>query len=154
MKEYKEKVEYNKENNLSKPQLPAYVVEAIMEIAERLSRKPCFSGYSYREDMIGDGILACVKYIDSFNPEKSQNPFAYISQIIHNAFVNRLNVEQKQHYVKAVIVKKSGNLSEDEEFTNDSFYEVIDAFEAKMQRRRIKAAERTRMKEELEQQVD
>ena len=37
----------------------------------------------FREDMISDGIENCVQYIHNFNPEKSTNPFAYFTQIIH-----------------------------------------------------------------------
>ena len=142
LKEYKEKVNYAKEHDLKKPPLPPYAAEAIMLIAERLARKPGFSRYSYVEDMKGDGVLACVKYIDSFNPEKSQNPFSYITQIIHHAFINRLNLEQKQHYVKALIAKNSGELHDDENFSADSLHDVISSFENKMEKRREKAAAR------------
>lgn len=142
LKEYKERVIYSKENETRKPPLPAYVAEAIMLIAERLARKPGFSRYSYIEDMKGDAVLACVKYIDSFNPEKSQNPFSYITQICHHAFINRLNLEQKQHYVKALIAKNSGELHDDENFSADSLHDVISSFENKMEKRREKAAAR------------
>ena len=50
----------------------------------------------FREDMISDGIENCVQYIHNFNPEKSQNPFAYFTQIIHYAFLRSIQKEKKQ----------------------------------------------------------
>ena len=42
----------------------------------------------FREDMISDGIENCVQYIHNFDPEKSKNPFAYFTQVIHYAFLS------------------------------------------------------------------
>jgi exonuclease III len=50
--------------------------------------------------MISDGIENCLQYIDNFNPEKSQNPFAYFTQIIYYAFLRRIQKEKKQMYTK------------------------------------------------------
>ena len=51
--------------------------------------------YMFKEDMISDGIENCVQYIYNFNPEKSQNPFAYFTQIINYAFLRRIQKEKK-----------------------------------------------------------
>lgn len=78
-----------------------YIGLAIWEIARRLSTKSNFSGYSYREDMVCDGIEVCLKYaLNSFDPEKTQNPFAYFTTSIYNAFVKRINEESNQQYLK------------------------------------------------------
>ena len=50
--------------------------------------------------MISDGIENCLQYIDNFNPEKSQNPFAYFTQIIYYAFLRRIQKEKKHLYTK------------------------------------------------------
>ena len=62
----------------------------------------------FKEDMISDGIENCVQYIHNFNPEKSQNPFAYFTQIIHYAFLRRIQKEKKQLEIKNKILEKSG----------------------------------------------
>ena len=62
----------------------------------------------FREDMISDGIENCVQYIHNFNPEKSKNPFAYFTQIIHYAFLRRIQKEKKQLEIKSKIISKSG----------------------------------------------
>jgi DNA-directed RNA polymerase specialized sigma24 family protein len=65
-----------------------------------LATKPNFSGYTYKEDMISDGIENCLLYIRNFNPEKSQNPFAYFTQIIWYAFLRRIHKEKRQMYIR------------------------------------------------------
>ena len=57
--------------------------------------------------MISDGIENCVSYIDNFNPEKSQNPFAYFTQIIYYAFLRRIQKEKKQLYIKHKSLEQS-----------------------------------------------
>jgi DNA-directed RNA polymerase specialized sigma24 family protein len=82
------------------PQVPEYVGKCILLIAQRLATKPNFSGYSYKEEMISDGIENCLQYIHNFDPEKSSNPFAYFTQIIWFAFLRRIQKEKKQTYIK------------------------------------------------------
>ena len=65
-----------------------------MKISTRLSTKPNFINYTYRDEMISDGIENCVNYIGNFNPEKSTNPFAYFTQIIYYAFLRRIQREK------------------------------------------------------------
>jgi DNA-directed RNA polymerase specialized sigma subunit len=83
-----------------RPRIPDYIGKCIFLMANRLATRPNFSGYSYKEDMISDGIENCVQYIHNFNPEKSQNPFAYFTQIIWYAFLRRIQKEKKQMYIK------------------------------------------------------
>ena len=58
--------------------------------------------------MVCDGIENCVQYINNFNPEKSKNPFAYFTQIIHYAFLRRIQKEKKQLEIKTKIIERSG----------------------------------------------
>ena len=58
--------------------------------------------------MISDGIENCVQYIHNFDPNKSKNPFAYFTQIIHYAFLRRIQKEKKQLEIKTKIIEKTG----------------------------------------------
>lgn len=98
--EYKANVENAEINGQPKPQIPNYVGECILLIAQRLSTKPNFVNYSYREEMVSDGIENCISYFDNFDPSKSDNPFAYFTQIIYYAFLRRIQKEKKQVYIK------------------------------------------------------
>lgn len=82
------------------PKVPDYIGQCIMQIATRLATKPNFYNYSYKEDMIMDGIENCLLYINNFDPEKSSNPFAYFTQIIWYAFLRRIQKEKKQMYIR------------------------------------------------------
>lgn len=58
------------EEGIEEPEIPPYVIESMMRIASRLSYRPNFINYSYREDMIGDALIDCIKYARKFNPNK------------------------------------------------------------------------------------
>ena len=92
----------------NKPRITNYLGECFLKIATHLSYKPNFVNYMFREDMISDGIENCVQYIHNFNPEKSQNPFAYFTQIIHYAFLRRIQKEKKQLEIKTKIIERTG----------------------------------------------
>jgi len=91
-----------------KPLIPNYLGECFLKIATHLSYKPNFVNYMFREDMISDGIENCVQYIHNFDPEKSNNPFAYFTQIIHYAFLRRIQKEKKQLEIKNKIIDRAG----------------------------------------------
>ena len=105
---YREKVAHAKENDLPKPRITNYLGECFLKIATHLSYKPNFVNYMFRDDMISDGIENCVQYIHNFDPEKSRNPFAYFTQIIHYAFLRRIQKEKKQLDIKTKIIDRSG----------------------------------------------
>jgi len=91
-----------------KPRISNYLGECFLKIATHLSFKPNFVNYMFKEDMISDGIENCVQYIHNFDPEKSQNPFAYFTQIIHYAFLRRIQKEKKQLEIKNKILERTG----------------------------------------------
>ena len=99
-----------------RPRVPNYIGECFLKIATHLSYKPNFVNYMFREDMICDGIENCVQYIKNFDPAKSSNPFAYFTQIIHYAFLRRIQKEKRQMDIRTKIVERSGF---DEVFSSD-----------------------------------
>ena len=105
---HRENIEIAEIQGKEKPRIPRYIGECFLKIATHLSFKPNFVNYMFKEDMISDGIENCVQYIHNFNPEKSQNPFAYFTQIIHYAFLRRIQKEKKQLEIKNKILEKSG----------------------------------------------
>ena len=105
---YREKVAIAKEKDLPKPRITNYLGSCFLKIATHLSYKPNFVNYMFRDDMISDGIENCVQYIHNFDPAKSKNPFAYFTQIIHYAFLRRIQKEKKQLDIKNKIIEKSG----------------------------------------------
>ena len=103
--EYKRVCDEAKKNNKAEPSIPNYIGECFLKIAEHLSRKPNFVSYSFRDEMIADGIENCIQYFRNFDETKSKNPFAYFTQIIYFAFLRRIQKEKKQQHVKHKIIE-------------------------------------------------
>jgi hypothetical protein len=110
--DYKEKCNNAKIEKKQPPAIPNYIGECFMKIAEGLSHKPNFINYTYREEMMSDGIENCLMYFNNFDPTKSKNPFAYFTQIIYYAFLRRISKEKKQLYVKYKATEQMGILDE------------------------------------------
>ncbi len=110
--DYKDASKLAKKNNSEPPPIPNYIGECFMKIAEGLSHKPNFINYTYRDEMMSDGIENCLMYFDNFDPTKSKNPFAYFTQIIYYAFLRRIQKEKKQTYVKYKATEQMGILDE------------------------------------------
>lgn len=149
--EYKAKVKDAKDNEQSKPKIPNYVGECILLIATRLATKPNFVNYSYRDEMISDGIENCISYFDNFDPAKSDNPFAYFTQIIYYAFLRRIQKEKKQVYIKHKAAENSMLFNEMVEqgeegefnfnpmdFDSENVSDFIKAFEEGIDKKKIK----------------
>ena len=124
MIEYRDKCEKAKKRNRKKPDVTNYIGECFLKIANHLSYRPNFINYTFRDDMISDGIENCLQYLDNFNPRKSKNPFAYFTQIIYYAFIRRIQKEKKQVTIKNKLITESNyddmtlQPGEDKEFKN------------------------------------
>ena len=108
MIEYRDKCKKAEEKNRKKPDVTNYIGECFLKIANHLYYRPNFINYTYRDDMISDGIENCLQYMNNFDPDKSDNPFAYFTQIIYYAFIRRIQKEKKQMQVKAKIIANAG----------------------------------------------
>ena len=106
LKKWKDQCKDAEEAGDEKPQITNYIGECFLKIANGLSYRPNFINYTYRQEMISDGIENCLQYIHNFNPDKSKNPFAYFTQIIYYAFIRRINKEKKQTHVKNKLIEK------------------------------------------------
>ena len=124
MVEYTKNVNRAKRNKQPKPPVTDYIGSCFLKIANHLSYRPNFINYTFRDDMISDGIENCLQYLDNFNPKKSNNPFAYFTQIIYYAFIRRIQKEKKQVTIKNRLITESNyddmtlQPGEDREFKN------------------------------------
>ena len=130
---YQELVEYKKKKNdaensgKKKPKLPDYVGDAILKIANRLSFRPNFANYTYREEMVSDAVLNCVTYIDNFDPAISKSPFGYLTQILWFSFVRIINKEKKEKYIQFKVAQNQNN-PEFHRWFNETFSGVENGF--------------------------
>lgn len=165
-------VEYRKEVRIAEasgdepPRIPNYIGECITKIAEKLSTKPCFINYSFRDEMISDGIENCILYFHDYDPDytspdgvKGQNAFAYFTQIVYYAFLRRINKEEKNRYAlyknfQETITNNTGREllvdSDDNPIAPTQMYDNINDFMARFERKEeIKKAKRKQAKEGL-----
>jgi hypothetical protein len=126
-------------NKKQLPQIPNYVGECFIMICNRLSNRPNFNNYTYKDEMISDAIENCVMAAHGFNPRKSRNPFAYFTQIAWNAFIRRIDKEKKQQYVKHknfendnLINEIIGELDQNQQTQSILSSDVIKSFEDKL----------------------
>lgn len=149
--EHKANIALAIEENRPPPVIPDYVGKCILQIAQRLSTKPNFVNYSYRDEMISDGIENCISYFDNFDPSKSDNPFAYFTQIIYYAFLRRIQKEKKQIYIKhktaenSMLFNELVEQGEDGEFIfnpvdfdSENVSDFIKTFEENMDKKKVK----------------
>ena len=124
MIDYRKSVNKAKREKRNKPPVTDYIGSCFLKIANHLSYRPNFINYTFRDDMISDGIENCLQYLDNFNPRKSKNPFAYFTQIIYYAFIRRIQKEKKQVTIKNKLITESNyddmtlQPGEDKEFKN------------------------------------
>lgn len=163
VKDYKKLCLEAEDSGDDAPRIPNYIGECIFKISTRLASRPNFSGYTYKDDMISDGLENAIQALGNFDPEKSSNPFAYFTQIIWYAFLRRIDKEKKQLYIKHKViensvihgtaVEKNDGDSGDAAFidlNNDYMNNFVQNFEDTMERKKIAKKEKEDAKEGLE----
>jgi len=136
-----------------------YIGECLLKIAEHLSYKFCYAGYSYREDLVGDAVENAILYLENFDPEKWDNPFAYYTQVMKYAFWRKIAREKFQSVIKRKSLEQAMEFfnrqgGDDEVYVNtlakflmeDS--DIIQEFEAKKAEKKAKQTPRKKKKEE------
>lgn len=107
MIKYKKAIREAEDSGDELPRIPNYIGECLYQIANRLAYKPNFINYTYRDDMIADGLENAIMCVNNFDPEKSSNPFAYFTQVIWFAFIRRIHKEKKQTYIRHKVLENS-----------------------------------------------
>ena len=162
--EYKKKCLAAEAEGKIKPRIPDYIGMCIYKIATRLSNRPNFINYTYKDEMISDGIEVSIANIGNFNPDKYDNPFAYFTQIIYHAFVQRIQKEKKQQYLKYKSLENAIISNDQHEFQdsddrnistshyNEAAIHVISSFENSLQKKKEDAQKKK--KEALENFIE
>lgn len=139
MTKYRLSVIEAEEKDLDKPMLNNYLGECLYLICYKLSFRPNFVNYSFKEEMVGDAIENCLAAVDNFDPyQEKNNPFGYFSLIAWRAFLRRIEKEKKQSYIKHKVYQESGihmhlaNEAVQHNMDNDVSSRIIEQFESKM----------------------
>ena len=97
----------------SDPMVPNYIAECLLKMNEGLSHKSNFVRYTYREEMVMDGVENCLKALANFDATAATrggnpNAFGYFTQISWFAFLRRIAKEKKQNDVRLKFIAESG----------------------------------------------
>ncbi len=112
IKEYKEKLKIAEAEGKPLPIMPEYIGVAAMKIAENYANNYSYRGYLFKEELIQDGTLFCIKSVSSFNPDKYDNPFTYFTTAVQFGFWQRIEREKKYQYTKFKMIDKASIYSE------------------------------------------
>lgn len=123
---FREECERNRKMGLPRPNIPQEIVDNIILISTHLAYRPNFSGYTFRDDMVHAGIENCVRYIENFDPAKSQNPFAYFTSVCWYAFVRLIKESKKQSIIKGKLMM---NYTHDDALEIDSDVDARSVFQ-------------------------
>jgi hypothetical protein len=111
--EYVKTVIEAKSKDAQIPKVPNYVAACFMKISEGLSHRPNFVRYTYREEMVMDGVENCLRAINNYKIETATrtgnpNAFSYFTQICFFAFIRRITKEKKQQEIKFRYIERMG----------------------------------------------
>lgn len=77
-------------------------------LVERYSQRPNWRGYSYLDEMKGQSLLQLSSMGLAFNEAKSNNPFAYYTQVLSHSFTRVLNLEKNNQRIRDAILIDRG----------------------------------------------
>lgn len=98
------------EVGLSKEQghLTDKLAHMLTMLCKRYATRGNYVGYTYNDDMQAYAMLMICKTWHKFNPEKSNNPFAFYTQCLKNSFIQYLNQERRQRDIRDELLVNSG----------------------------------------------
>lgn len=89
-------------------QMTDELAKMLQTLCARYASRAQFANYTYNEDMQAYAMLGLVKAWRAFNPEKSNNPFAFFTQCTKNFFIQMLNQEKKQRTIRDEMLLDQG----------------------------------------------
>jgi hypothetical protein len=129
------KVSDAKKNESEPPQPNDYIATSIMKISNGLSRSPNYVNYPYREDMVMDGVIDCIKALKNFDANAatrggSPNAFGYFTQICYFAFLRRIAKEKRQLEIKMKMIDNGSigafiDMDDDEAHIGENLVEKV-----------------------------
>lgn len=98
--DYRARCKAAREAGKPEPGMPEYAGACVKLICEKMGTRGNFSGYTYREEMVGDAIMDCVHAFYNFDSDRFSNPFGYFSRVAWRAMIRKIFTEKKETYLK------------------------------------------------------
>lgn len=119
--------------------LSNYLAQCIINISHGVMSRYNFSRYSYRDEMISDAELTILKYFNTFDPAKSNNPYGYFWLAAYRSGQRRVILETEQNAIKAKSIQNmlldedaigSDEMAEFQDYMSDFYDFDINGYEA------------------------
>ena len=124
MVEFHRECDHRERSGESPPFISDYIGECFLKIGEKLSYRPNFINYSFRAEMVSDGIEDCLRYVKGFDPNKTSNPFGYFTKIVNNSFLKRIEKEKRVKYFQKKMSLENHYSSQESELDKDKMSEI------------------------------
>jgi hypothetical protein len=82
-----------KEENKPIPKVTDYIATCFIKIAEGLSHRPNFVRYTYRDEMVMDGVENCLRAINNYKIETATRTKEKKQQDIKMRFIEKMGIE-------------------------------------------------------------
>ena len=92
-------------NGLTPPRIPDSIGLQLLTLSTNMAKRREFSGYTYKEDMIQEGVISCLRCVKNFDHTLGFSAFSYFSQVIYFRFVQIIKKENKQSMIKGKIIE-------------------------------------------------
>jgi DNA-directed RNA polymerase specialized sigma24 family protein len=91
----------------------------LLKIATNYACKGSFHGYTWKDDMISEAVMTCIRYMHNFDPmrQRNPNPFAYFTMIIHRSFLTYIRKQKKHSKIKNELY----DLYDSEDFAGEEY---------------------------------
>ncbi len=114
--EYVKRLNEARDSNNPLPIVTDYIANCFVDICEGLSHRPNFIRYTYRDEMVMDGVENCLRAIDNYDIDAATrsgdpNAFGYFTQIAWYAFLRRIAKEKRQYDIKIKYIAQ-GNIED------------------------------------------
>lgn len=140
------------EENKPIPKMSDIIGSAIIQIATRRCNSRQYVGYSnnWKEELISNAVMTATIRCHNFDPKKSNNPFAYLTQICDNAIKEQLKKEKKQLYVKYKSIEESNGFygDVDENVDENELHHQMESLPADQRRKYIETFEQSNFNKE------
>jgi hypothetical protein len=80
----------------------------MMKLVERYGMRGNWRNYTYNDEMQSSALVQLSEVGLKFNEARSDNPFAYYTQVLQNSFTRVLNLEKRNHGIRDDILQDSG----------------------------------------------
>jgi hypothetical protein len=92
--------------------MPDYIGVAATLIATNYANNYSYRNYVFKDEMIREAVLFCIKAVYSYDHKRFDNPFTYFTRAVSFGFWDTIRIEKEQLYTKYKMIDKASVYNE------------------------------------------